>query len=295
MVRSTIASISRAPRAIRFLRQRRFSQPHSFSAPCACGRSTISSRRRRNSRSAWSSPTFAYTIDGEFSRDEALRQLTALQEQTRRLERAGAQLVVWSEGSYPVALPHEFNGRLRCRFRGDDPPRHRDAARHRRHHVRRGPRRRIQLGAAARRERRVTGATTKYVCWHSASTCRASNIFRGCEISCRRARDDSRPAPVPASCRCKAPGANLGPRAGDLLRRYLAGVHAAGGRVASQLTRQSDQRLVVRRRHSEPWEHLALAVFATIELRVGDGALGEFRRLGAHRSERPAAAKDLCG
>jgi apolipoprotein N-acyltransferase len=53
-------------------------------------------------------PNFAYTIDGEFSRDEALRQLTALQEQTRRLERAGAQLVVWSEGSYPLALPRDF-------------------------------------------------------------------------------------------------------------------------------------------------------------------------------------------
>jgi apolipoprotein N-acyltransferase len=53
-------------------------------------------------------PNFPYTIDGEFSRDEALRQLTALQEQTRRLERAGAQLVVWSEGSYPVALPRDF-------------------------------------------------------------------------------------------------------------------------------------------------------------------------------------------
>jgi apolipoprotein N-acyltransferase len=54
-------------------------------------------------------PNFAYTIDGEFSRDEALRQLTALQEQSRRLEREGAQLLVWSEGSYPVAVPRDFN------------------------------------------------------------------------------------------------------------------------------------------------------------------------------------------
>jgi apolipoprotein N-acyltransferase len=53
-------------------------------------------------------PNFPYTIDGEFSRDEALRQLSALQEQTRRLERAGAQVVMWSEGSYPVALPRDF-------------------------------------------------------------------------------------------------------------------------------------------------------------------------------------------
>jgi apolipoprotein N-acyltransferase len=54
-------------------------------------------------------PNFAYTVDGEFSRDEALRQLTALQEQSRLLEKSGAQLIVWSEGSYPVALPRDFS------------------------------------------------------------------------------------------------------------------------------------------------------------------------------------------
>ena len=53
-------------------------------------------------------PNFAYTADGEFSREEALRELTALQEQSRRLAQAGAQLVVWSEGSYPVTLPRDF-------------------------------------------------------------------------------------------------------------------------------------------------------------------------------------------
>src|ERR1700694_753606 len=53
-------------------------------------------------------PNFAYTADGEFSRDEAIRQLTALQAESRRLQQAGAQLVVWSEGSYPVALPRDF-------------------------------------------------------------------------------------------------------------------------------------------------------------------------------------------
>src|SRR3981189_1347298 len=53
-------------------------------------------------------PNFAYTADGEFSREEALRQVSALQGESRRLQRAGAQLVVWSEGSYPVALPRDF-------------------------------------------------------------------------------------------------------------------------------------------------------------------------------------------
>ena len=53
-------------------------------------------------------PNIAYSNDPEFSPDEARRELTALQEESRRLETAGAQLVVWSEGSYPVALPREL-------------------------------------------------------------------------------------------------------------------------------------------------------------------------------------------
>lgn len=53
-------------------------------------------------------PNFAYTADGEFSRDEAIRQLTALQGESRRLQQAGAQLIVWSEGSYPETLPRDF-------------------------------------------------------------------------------------------------------------------------------------------------------------------------------------------
>jgi apolipoprotein N-acyltransferase len=54
-------------------------------------------------------PNFAYTIDGEVSRDEILRQLADLQEQSRRLERQGAQLLVWSEGSFPIAVPRDFS------------------------------------------------------------------------------------------------------------------------------------------------------------------------------------------
>jgi apolipoprotein N-acyltransferase len=53
-------------------------------------------------------PNFAYQVSGETSRDEILRQLAALQEQSQRLEREGAQMLLWSEGSYPIALPQEF-------------------------------------------------------------------------------------------------------------------------------------------------------------------------------------------
>ena len=53
-------------------------------------------------------PNFSYTTDGVFSREEALRQLAALQAQSQRLEHAGAKLIVWSEGSYPVPIPRDF-------------------------------------------------------------------------------------------------------------------------------------------------------------------------------------------
>ncbi len=35
--------------------------------------------------------------------------MTALQTESRRLQQAGAQLIVWSEGSYPVTLPRDFS------------------------------------------------------------------------------------------------------------------------------------------------------------------------------------------
>jgi apolipoprotein N-acyltransferase len=53
-------------------------------------------------------PNIAYSADGELSAEEAVRELTALQEQSRRLQKLGADLVVWSEGSYPVTLPRDM-------------------------------------------------------------------------------------------------------------------------------------------------------------------------------------------
>src|ERR1700689_2237149 len=49
-------------------------------------------------------PNIAYSSDGDISTEEAVRELTALQEQSRRLQHLGASLVVWSEGSYPATL-----------------------------------------------------------------------------------------------------------------------------------------------------------------------------------------------
>ena len=53
-------------------------------------------------------PNFAYTVSGEVDRDEILHQLTALQSESSRLQQAGAELLVWSEGSYPITLPRNF-------------------------------------------------------------------------------------------------------------------------------------------------------------------------------------------
>jgi apolipoprotein N-acyltransferase len=54
-------------------------------------------------------PNIAYSVNADDSREEILRQLTALQEQSRRLQRNGAQLLLWSEGSFPVAVPRDFS------------------------------------------------------------------------------------------------------------------------------------------------------------------------------------------
>ena len=53
-------------------------------------------------------PNVAYSVDGNVSDEEAIRELTALQEQSQRLERMGADLTIWSEGSYPASLPRDF-------------------------------------------------------------------------------------------------------------------------------------------------------------------------------------------
>jgi apolipoprotein N-acyltransferase len=55
-------------------------------------------------------PNFAYSVSGDETREEILRQLQALQLQSSRLQSAGAEVLLWSEGSYPIALPRDFNG-----------------------------------------------------------------------------------------------------------------------------------------------------------------------------------------
>jgi apolipoprotein N-acyltransferase len=53
-------------------------------------------------------PNIAYDANGDVTREEVFRQLAALQAQSQRLEKAGAALTVWSEGSFPLAIPRTF-------------------------------------------------------------------------------------------------------------------------------------------------------------------------------------------
>ena len=52
-------------------------------------------------------PNVAYNQKGLKHPEQASAQLAALQEQSRELEKEGAQLIVWSETSYPYSLPRD--------------------------------------------------------------------------------------------------------------------------------------------------------------------------------------------
>ncbi|HEY2682010.1 MAG TPA: apolipoprotein N-acyltransferase [Steroidobacteraceae bacterium] len=52
-------------------------------------------------------PNVGYSVSGTDSREEILRQLHGLQTQSERLQKAGAQLILWSEGAYPIAMERD--------------------------------------------------------------------------------------------------------------------------------------------------------------------------------------------
>jgi apolipoprotein N-acyltransferase len=54
-------------------------------------------------------PNIAYNEKGLDHPEQASRQLAALQEQSRKLEKSGAQVIVWSETAYPYPLPDDFH------------------------------------------------------------------------------------------------------------------------------------------------------------------------------------------
>ena len=213
-------------------------------------------------------PNFAYSVSDEFSPEEALRELTALQEQSRRLELAGAQLIVWSEGAYPVTLPRDFAA--------DFPPESPGM-------IRRGFTSPVVIGADTYAAQLDDGYNSALLLDHDGRAVGRYDKVRllafgeyvpGIEtfpwlrnmlpIGTGRFTPGTGPgimslqAPVGGTWR-------LGPVIcyEDLLPGFLRGVGALQPDLLVNLT--SDSWFGAR---TEPWEHLALAVFATIELRV---------------------------
>ncbi len=212
-------------------------------------------------------PNFAYAVSGDFSRDEALRELDALQEQSQRLDKAGAQLIVWSEGSYPVALPRDFAHDFPVESLGM---------------IRRGFDAAVMIGAN-------TIDPLREVAYNSALLLDQHGAVVGLYDKVRLlAFGEYMPGIdtfpwlknlMPAGVGQFTPGAGPGvvslPASGttwrlgpvicyeDLLPGFLRGVGKLHPNLLVNLTSDSWFGAT-----TEPWEHLALSVFATVELRV---------------------------
>jgi apolipoprotein N-acyltransferase len=72
-------------------------------------------------------PNVGYSVSGTDTREEILRQLHGLQGQSARLQKDGAKLILWSEGAYPIAMERDRDadypeGSLAMIRRGFDVP-----------------------------------------------------------------------------------------------------------------------------------------------------------------------------
>ena len=213
-------------------------------------------------------PNFAYTVDGEFSGDEVLRQLTALQEQSRRLEQQGAQLLVWSEGSFPVTVPRDFS----ADFTAESPAM-----------IRRGFSVPTLIGAemydAARadafnsailldRNGKVAGRYDKVRLLAFGEYVPGIGTFPWLEKFLPAGAGRFTAGVGPGVVSLQGPNGDawrLGPVIcyEDILQGFLRGVGQLHPDLLVNLT--SDSWFGA---DTEPWEHLALAVFASVELRV---------------------------
>jgi apolipoprotein N-acyltransferase len=213
-------------------------------------------------------PNFAYSTDPDLSPEEATRELTALQEQSIRLERAGAKLIVWSEGAYPVPLPREIT----ADFPADSPAM-----------IRRGFKAPAVIGADTVKsatgdayntamlfdqDGQITGLYDKVRLLAFGEYIPGLDWFpwlaRLVPIGSSRFAAGAGPGILSV----EGPGAltwRLGPLIcyEDLLPDFIHDVGKLHPDLLVNLT--SDQWFGA---GSEPWEHLALSVFSTIELRV---------------------------
>ena len=213
-------------------------------------------------------PNFAYTVDTQISRAEAVRQLTALQSQSRRLQQAGAQLLVWSEGAYPVTLPRDFTADFAPDYAGmirrgfDIPvvvgadmydPAHEDA---------------FNSAILLDREGRAAGRYDKVRLLAFGEYIPGIETFPWLRKLLPEGTGRFTAGKGPGLLTLQAPGGQvwkLGPVIcyEDILQGFLRGVGQLHPNLLVNLT--SDSWFGA---ESEPWEHLALAVFGSVELRV---------------------------
>jgi len=212
-------------------------------------------------------PNIPYTNDGDFSAEEAARELATLQGETIKLQRAGAKLVVWSEGSYPVALPRDFTQD----FTPDSPAM-----------IRRGSSVPLIIGATTYdtgdeafnsallldEGGNVSGRYDKVRLLAFGEYLPGVEYFPWLRNLLPAGAGRYTPGLGPAMLPFISPtGAtwSLGPVIcyEDILPDYLRRVARRHPNLLVNLTVDSWYGT-----HSEPWEHLALAVFATVEMRV---------------------------
>ena len=213
-------------------------------------------------------PNFAYPVDGEVPPDEVMRQLAALQIESRRLEQSGAQLIVWSEGSYPITLPQDFTA--------DFPPESLAM-------IRRGLSVPLVIGADIAdpshedannsaillgTDGRLAGRYDKVRLLAFGEYIPGIGMFPWLRKFLPEGTGRFTPGPGPAVMSLQGPAGQvwkLGPVIcyEDILQGFLRGVGRLHPNLLVNLT--SDSWFGAR---SEPWEHLALSVFAGVELRV---------------------------
>jgi apolipoprotein N-acyltransferase len=213
-------------------------------------------------------PNIAYSADGELSTEEAVRELTALQEQSRRLQRLGANLVVWSEGSYPVTLLRDMT----ADFTEDSPAM-----------IRRGISIPLVIGASTYDSQHdqafnsallfetngnVSGRYDKVRLLAFGEYLPGIEYFPWLRNLLPVGAGQFTPGKAPALLSMLAPNGTpwaLGPVIcyEDILPGYLRRVGALHPNLLVNLT--SDSWFGA---GSEPWEHLALSVYASVELRV---------------------------
>jgi apolipoprotein N-acyltransferase len=213
-------------------------------------------------------PNFAYSVDGEFSTDEAIRELTALQTQSRRLQQAGAQLIVWSEGAYPVTLPRDISADFSPEYLGM---------------IRRGFNVPVVIGAdmydAAHEDAynsailldgngRVAGRYDKVRLLAFGEYIPGIEAFPWLRNFLPAGTGRFTAGAGPGVLTLRGPADQVWKLAPvicyeDILQGFLRGVGQLHPNLLVNLT--SDSWFGA---DTEPWEHLALAVFASVELRV---------------------------